>query len=129
MISDIKDPRPTMEEAATLLKLFAENQPPLVKAFFDGMQRHYEAEARKSFRYKFLAFAKKMWVLSQVFFIWDIYDKIINKLSIPGLQNVLKYPFDRDVYNFKPGWYYYFVWIMLTVVMTALIFIFWRIMF
>ena len=75
-MSDVKDTRPTMEEAATLLKLFAENQPPLVKAFFDGMDRHYEAEAKKSFRYKFLVFSKKIGVLSQVLFIWGLINRM-----------------------------------------------------
>jgi hypothetical protein len=41
-MSYIKDARPTMEEAATRLKLFAENQPPLVKAFFEVRGNHHD---------------------------------------------------------------------------------------
>jgi len=121
---DVEDPRLTMEEAATLLKLFAENQPPLVKAFFEGMDRHYEAEAKKSFWYKFLRFAKKIGVLSQVLFIWKVCVKILDKFSITGLQNVLRDPFDRDLWNFKPWWYYYLVWIVLTIIIAIFVFIF-----
>lgn len=89
-MSDVKDPRPTMEEAATFIKFGAENIPPAFKIFFEGMDRHYEAEAKKSFRYKFLVFSKKIGVLSQVLFIWKVCDKVIDKLSIAGWIKLLE---------------------------------------
>ena len=75
-MSDSNDQRPTMEEAANFIKMGAENLPPPFKIFFEGMNRHYEAEVRKSFWYKFLMFSKRMGVLSQVLFIWDVFKTI-----------------------------------------------------